>query len=161
VVEVDHFGEARAVGPAIQPYEPNDAQIAYYLSRFINDVRSLSIDPVVVRRNWLEAYDFATDHGAVFLNEFARTNDPFKSVGERTVAVTVTSVVRMSDASFQVKWTEQSYDHDALVKTERWTAILSLVTQQPATADTLRKNPLGIYINGANWSRELSPGETP
>ena len=87
-------------------YQPNDAQIAYFLARFITDVRSLSIDPVVVRKNWLEAYDYATDHGAVFLNDYARQNDPFKAVGERTVSVQVTSVVRVSDSSFQVKWTE-------------------------------------------------------
>lgn len=161
VVEVDHLGQVRSVGPALEPYQPNDAQIAYYLSRFVSDVRSLSIDPVVVRRNWLEAYDYATDHGAVFLNEFARTNDPFKAVGQRSIAVQVTSVVRLSDASFQVKWIEQRYEHDALVATERWTAILTLVLQQPATADALRKNPLGIYVNGVNWSRELNPGEAP
>ena len=59
-----------AVGPAIQHYQPNDAQIAYFLAHFITDVRSLSIDPVVVRNNWLEAYDYATDHGAVFLNDY-------------------------------------------------------------------------------------------
>jgi len=29
------------------------------------------------------------------------------------------------------------------------------VTKQPASAETLKKNPLGLYINGLNWSREL------
>ena len=35
------------------------------------------IDPVVVRQNWLKAYDFVTDRAAVTLNEYARDNDPF------------------------------------------------------------------------------------
>jgi type IV secretory pathway TrbF-like protein len=155
VVEVDKLGEVQAVGPASQSYHPTDAEFAWYLSRFITDVRSLSSDPVVVRKNWLEAYDYATDHGAVFLNQFAQANDPFKAVGERTVSVQVTSVVRASDSSFQVKWVEQIYEHDALAKTERWTAIVSVITQQPNTAEVLRKNPLGLYVNGLNWSREL------
>ena len=103
VVQVDKFGAVQAVGPAVQNYEPADAEIAWYLGRFITDVRSLSLDPVVVRRNWLEAYDFATDRGATFLNEFARANDPFKAIGERTAPVQVSSVVRMSDKPFQVK----------------------------------------------------------
>ncbi|MDR5727570.1 MAG: conjugal transfer protein TrbF [Terriglobia bacterium] len=106
-------------------------------------------------RNWLEAYDYATDHGATFLNQYAQTNDPFKSVGERTVSVQINSVVRASDNSFQVKWTEQTFNHDALAKTDRWTAILSVVTKTPTTAETLQKNPLGLYVNGVNWSREL------
>lgn len=155
VVQVDKFGAVQAVGPAIQNYVPTDAEIAWYLARFVSDVRSLSLDPVVVRKNWLEAYDYATDHGAVFLNQYAQANDPFKAVGERTVSVQVTSVVRVSDNSFQVKWTEQTFDHDTLAKTERWTAILSIVTKQPATAEILKKNPLGLYVNGVNWSREL------
>jgi type IV secretory pathway TrbF-like protein len=155
VIEVDKLGEVQAVGPASQSYHPTDAEFAWYLARFISDVRSLSSDPVVVRKNWLEAYDYATDHGAVFLNQFAQANDPFKAVGERTVSVQVTSVVRASDSSFQVKWVEQIYEHDALAKTERWTAIVSVITQQPNTAEVLRKNPLGLYVNGLNWSREL------
>jgi type IV secretory pathway TrbF-like protein len=161
VVEVNKFGGVQAVGPAIQHYQPNDAQIAYFLARFISDVRSLSTDPVIVRNDWLEAYDYATDHGAVFLNDFAQKNDPFKAIGEHTTSVQVTSVVRVSDASFQVKWTEENFDHDALAATEHWTAILSVVTKPPANTDVLRKNPLGLYVNGINWSRDLAPDETP
>jgi type IV secretion system protein TrbF len=161
VVEVNKLGGVEAVGPAIQHYQPNDAQIAYFLAHFIGDVRALSSDPVVVRNNWLEAYDYATDHGAVFLNDYAQKNDPFKSIGEQTTSVQVTSVVRVSDASFQVKWTEEHFDHDALAKTEHWTAILSVVTKPPANTDVLRKNPLGLYVNGINWSRDLAPDETP
>jgi len=160
VVEVNKLGGVEAVGPAIQHYQPNDAQIAYFLARFVSDVRSLSTDPVVVRNNWLEAYDYATDHGAVFLNDYAQKNDPFKSIGEQTTSVQVTSVVRVSDASFQVKWTEEHFDHDALAATEHWTAILSVVTKPPANTDVLRKNPLGLYVNGINWSRDLAPGES-
>jgi len=155
VVQVDKFGAVQAIGPAIQNYSPTDAEIAWYLARFITDVRSLSLDPVVVRHNWLEAYDYATDHGAIFLNQYAQANDPFKAVGERTVSVQITSVVRASDNSFQVKWTEQIFEHDALARTEHWTAILSVVTKQPTTAEILNKNPLGLYVNGVNWSREF------
>ena len=63
VVEVDRLGEVRAVGPALEAYQPSDAQIAHFLARFIENVRSLSIDPVIVRTNWLRAYDFVTDRG--------------------------------------------------------------------------------------------------
>lgn len=159
VVEVDKLGGVQAVAPAVQPYEPTDAQVAYHLARFVQDVRSLSIDPIVVRKNWLEAYDYATDRAAQVLNDFARANDPFKAVGERSVSVEVTSVVRASDSSFQVKWTEQTWQGGSLARTERWTGIFSIVIRQPRDVATLRKNPLGIYVHGLDWSRELNPGE--
>ncbi len=156
VVQVDKYGAAQAIAPADKAYSPTDAEIAWYLAHFISDVRSLSVDPIVVRKNWLEAYDYATDHGAVFLNQYAQANDPFKAIGERTVSVQVTSVVRVSDTSFQVKWTEQAFFHDALAVTSRWTAILSIVNKPPTTAEVLKKNPMGIYVNSLNWSREMA-----
>ena len=161
VVEVDRLGEVQAVAPATTPYQPSDAQIAWYLARVVTDVRALSTDPVLVRRNWLEAYEFATDRAALFLNDFARTNDPFKAIGDRSVSVEVTSVVRATDTSFQVKWTEQIYRQGSLSSTERWTAILTTTIETPRTADVLRKNPLGLYVTGIAWSRELDTTPTP
>jgi type IV secretion system protein TrbF len=155
VVEVDSSGQVRAVGEAASAYRPTDAQIAFHLAHFITDVRSLAIDPVVVRQSWLTAYDYTTDQGAITLNEFARASDPFARVGQVSVAVEVTSVVRASESSFQVRWIERSYTHGALSETEHWTAIITLVIQPPRTEERLRRNPLGIYVNGLSWSKEL------
>src|SRR6185369_8034841 len=100
VVEVDRLGEVQAVAPAEAGYHPTDPQVAWFLSRFIADVRSISLDPVLMRQAWLSAYDFSTRRGAAFLGDYARRADPFGQVGERTVSVQVTSVVRASDKSF-------------------------------------------------------------
>jgi type IV secretion system protein TrbF len=161
VVEVDRLGEVQAVAPAIQSYQPTDAQIAWYLAHFITDVRSLPIDPVLVRNDWLEAYDFVVGPAAVFLDGYAQANDPFKSIGARSVSVNVTSVVRASNTSFQVKWTEQTYQQGSLASTEDWTAILATTIEPPKTADTLRKNPLGLYITGISWSQDFDADSTP
>ena len=159
VVEIDTLGQTRAVGPAITAYEPTDAQVAYHLARFIENVRSLSIDPIVVRQNWLRAYDYATDRAANTLNDYARENDPFSRVGQRTVTVEVTSVVRSSGDSFDVRWREQSFENGTLAATTRYTAVLSIVLQPPRTEEALRKNPLGIYVHALNWSRDLISGD--
>lgn len=157
VVQVDRLGEAQAVAPAVANYRPADPQIAWHLGRFIEQVRSIPADPVIVRQNWLRAYDFATDRGAAALNDYARANDPFAKVGRQQVAVEVSSVIRASDDSFRVAWTERTYENGQLAKTDRWTAILTIVVQPPRDAERLRKNPLGIFVHAINWSRELSP----
>lgn len=159
VVEVDQLGEARAVAPVEEGYNPTDPQIAWHLGRFIGNVRSVSLDPVLMRQNWLSAYDFVTERGARFLNEYARSAQPFAQVGDRTLSVQVTSVVRASDSSFQVKWTETAYERGSLAETSRWTAILSVKVKQPKSADELRKNPLGLRIDGIDWSKELDAAE--
>lgn len=175
VVEVDRLGEARSVSPAAVDYRPTDPQIAWHLGRFVTNLRSRSLDPVLMRENWLSAYDFATERGALFLGEYARTSNPFAEVGRKTVSVQVTSVVRASDTSFQVKWIENAYERGSLAGTSRWTAMLTVKVQPPRSADILRKNPLGLYVDAIDWSRELeapaerapssqptpSPAETP
>ena len=155
VVEVDTLGEAQAVAPADMEYQATDPQIAWHLGKFIVNVRSRSLDPVLMRENWLSAYDFATERASLFLGEYARADNPFADVGRRTVSVQVTSVVRASDSSFQVKWTEQAYERGSLSGTSRWTAMLTVKVQPPRSAEVLRKNPLGLYIDAIDWSREL------
>ena len=155
VVQVDRLGQAQAIAPATADYQPNDAQIAFYLARFIEQVRGIPADAIIVRQNWLRAYDFTTQAGAQSLNDYARSNDPFAKVGRSQVAVEVSSVIRASPSSFRVAWIERRYQDGSLASTERWSAILTVAVQPPRDADTLRKNPLGIYINAINWSKEL------
>jgi type IV secretion system protein TrbF len=160
IVEIDRQGGARAVGPAAEIYKPGDAQIAFHLARFVENVRALSIDPVVVRQNWLKAYDFVTDRAALTLNDYARENDPFARIGRETVAIEVTSVVRASDSSFQIRWQEKSFEGGAAKATHRLTGIFSIVIAPPRTVDLVRKNPLGIYVHAFNWSHDLNLGDS-
>lgn len=156
VVQVDRLGQSQAVAPAEADFRPTDPQIAFHLARFIEQVRSIPADAIIVRQNWLRAYDFTTDRGAMALNDYARSNDPFTRVGRQQVAVDVSSVIRASPDSFRVAWIERRYQDGSLAATERWSAILTIVVQPPRTPDALRKNPLGVFVNALNWSKELS-----
>lgn len=159
VVEIDETGAARAIGPASERYQPTDAQIAHHLARFLENVRSLSTDPVVVRQNWLAAYDFATDRGAASLNDYARVNDPFSEVGRVSRAIDVISIVRVSETSFQARWIERSFENGALAATARFTGLLTIIIDPPRDAETLRKNPLGVFVHGLNWTEDLETGD--
>ena len=156
VVEVDRLGAVQAMAPATADYQPSDQQVAYFLGRFITEVRGLSIDPVVVRQAWLEAYAQITSHAKPTLDEFARVTDPFGKIGKRAVTVDVTSVVRASDRSFRIAWIEHPYADGAPLPPEHWSAILTVVIQMPQTEARLRQNPLGIYIDAISWAQELS-----
>lgn len=155
VVQVDRLGQAQAIAPATADYRPSDPELAWYLAHFVELVRALPADPIIVRQNWLAAYDFTTPSGAQTLNDYARTNDPFAKLGKEQVAVDVSSVIRASPDSFRIAWIEHRYQDGTLADTTRWTAILTVTIQPPTDADRLRKNPLGIYITAINWSKEL------
>jgi type IV secretion system protein VirB5 len=148
VVEVERDGGVRAVAPATLSYEPSDAQIAAELARFIEHVRGVSTDPVVVKQDWLKAYDYA------------RENDPFTKIGKRSVTVEIASVVRASPTSFQLRWREKAFENGTSAGVTGFTGVLTIVMKPPRDAATLRANPLGIYVNAINWANELKPEGT-
>jgi len=165
VVEVDRLGDVRAMGPAEQAWEPGDAVVASALQRFIVDVRSLSSDPVVVRERWLDAYDMVTAQGRVFLDGYARGANPFAAIGDRTVSVQPTSVVRASDHSFRIDWIEQTFERGALADTRHWTAMISLRRVKPKSKADLKRNPIGLFVDAIDWSEQstarlAAPGPT-
>ncbi len=155
VVEVDALGQAQAIAPATAGYTPTDPQIAWYLARFISEIRAIPADPVVLRQNWLDAYNYVTDKGALALNAYARTSDPFSKVGKVQVTVEIVSVIRASADSFRITWIERRYADDALAATERWSAILTIAVRTPTDVDRLKKNPLGVYVHAFDWAKEL------
>jgi len=156
VIEVDDSGGVKAIGPAHASFNPTDAQIAHQLAGFIKNVRSVSIDPVVLRENWMNAYNYATDQAAITLNTYANENDPFADIGQRSVTVDVTSIVRSSDDSFEIRWRETDFRNGAQLGSQTFTASLSIITEPPTDAETLHRNPLGLYVHGLNWSKDLN-----
>jgi len=60
-------GMFRSVGAVDEHYRPTDAQIAHHLERFIRNVRSIPLDPIVLRQNWLEAYDSVSPRAAAMV----------------------------------------------------------------------------------------------
>src|SRR5258708_33783111 len=83
VVEVDRTGAANAIAPAVTEYQPSDAQIGYFLARFVQNTRALSADPLFVRQAWAAAYDQITGHPTPRLDRFARPRDAFCQAGHR------------------------------------------------------------------------------
>jgi type IV secretion system protein VirB5 len=161
VVEVDHLGEPRAVAPVARAWTPNEAQLAWQLGRFVRNVRSVSLDPVVTRQNWLDAYAMTTEQAAHTLSDAARAANPFADAGARAVSVEISSVVRISDRSFQIKWLETRFDRGALVDRSHWTGVLTVKLVPPRSAAVLRQNPLGIYVDGVDWSRDWTGDDKP
>ena len=156
VVEVDRLGEAqrdRARRCRLSPHRSTDRIPSGALHR--TGSLDLPADPIIVRQNWLRAYDFTTDRGSAALNDYARVQRPVYQLGKQQVAVEVSSVIRASPDSFRVAWTERRYENGQLAATERWTAILTVVIQPPRDAERLRRNPLGVFVNAINWSKEL------
>ncbi|MBL8544338.1 MAG: conjugal transfer protein TrbF [Hyphomonadaceae bacterium] len=154
VVEVSPEGQVMAVRAMDGRWSPTNAQIAHHLSRFVVLVRSLPTDGVVLRENWLEAYKFLTPQAGAQLNELAREDDPFLSLGRVGRTVHVRSVIARSDRSWEVSWIERATNATGTSDPQIYSGVFTVTVRPPRNADDIAANPLGLLISDFSWSRE-------
>jgi type IV secretion system protein VirB5 len=154
IVETARLDGTRALDPSTASDAPSDAQIAFFLARFVRNVRSLSVDPIVVRASWMDALNYVTARGARSLNDYARDASPFDKIGVRPITVEIVYIVRASNHSFEIRWKEQTYENGGILKTDRFAAVANVLFRPPNTTETISKNPLGLYIDTFNWWRD-------
>lgn len=156
VVEVSDWGETQRITAIGGRYEPTEAQIGHALAGWVRDVRSKSIDPIVIRQNWLRAYDLMTPRAASFLNSWAAAHDPFSEVGREAINIEVLNVVRRTDRTFDLQWRETRFVNGQQAGVERWRALITTTTQLPRNEAELMKNPLGLKIEDVSWTPDAS-----
>jgi len=155
VVQVDRLGQVQTVGPAAKGYTPTDAEVRAALGRFVEDVRSISSDPVVVGKAWDRAYAYAEGDAARYITAYAEAIQLTSQIGKLQIAVEVTSVLRASPSSFRMTWIERRYANGQLQTTEHWAAIFTVELRKPRTDKEILANGLGVRITAINWSREF------
>ena len=154
VVEVTPDGQVMVVRAMDGRWSPTNAQIAHHLSRFVVLVRSLPTDGVVLRENWLQAYKFLTPQAAAQLNDLAREDDPFLSLGRVGRTVHVRSVIARSDRSWEVSWIERAANATGASDPQIYSGVFTVTLRPPRNADDIAANPLGLLISDFSWSRE-------
>jgi len=156
VVEISELGQPARITAIDGRYTPSQAQIGHALAGWIGEVRSKSVDPIIVRQNWMHAYDLATPRAAAFLNAWAQTHDPFAEIGREAVHVEVLNVVARTPATFDLQWRETRYLNGQKASTERWRALITTRLEPPRTEAELMKNPLGLKIEDISWTPDAS-----
>ena len=140
-------------------YQPKIQEIKYFLGQLIQKIRSVPLDPVVVRQNWLEAYNFMRESASNVLNEDAQNNpnSPLRQLGKETVIVQLLSITQVAASnSYQARWQEKRYnDQGGLLETYIMSGVFTIEISLPKTEEELIQNPLGIYLTNYQWNREL------
>jgi type IV secretory pathway TrbF-like protein len=154
-------GEAVGVGrmPAWN-YSPQVNEYRHFLGHWLELVRSVSMDSVVVKRNWLDAYRFTTQAAANQLNDWAQKDDRLAKIGQEMVSVEVISINPIADShSYQIRWTETVRTKEGALKEQHsMTGVFPVKVEPPNPQDEagLRANPLGIKIDaGFQWSKDI------
>ena len=153
-------GSPTVVGPVdSKKYTPGAIEIRYFLSEFIRFVRTVSLDQIVIRQNWLRAYKYLSPEAAGLLNELAQkdSSSPLQKIGKNLVSVQPVSIVAVPETnSYQARWRETVFSARGQ-KLDEYTMLATFVIEIEAPRDenTLQDNPLGLYIRSFQWNREL------
>ena len=163
VVQIDKLGEAQAVAPAVADYRA-DRSADRLASRALH--RAGPRDPGRCRSSCARTGCAPTSSRPTAarsaLNDYARVNDPFAKVGKQQIAVEVSSVIRASPDSLP-----RRLGRAPLTRTASSPAPNAGPPSSPsscssrATPTACKQNPLGIYVNAINWSKELWPMKPP
>lgn len=156
VIEVDKLGKSVYVGKAGTPgaqYRATEAAKIYHLKRFIEDVRSLPSDPVVVKRQWEDAYKLVTQSGGNILTTYARSHVPTERIKKVRVAIEGLTLIPISDHSWSAEWREITWNTKGeKLSTKKWKGIFNLVFQEPTNQKQREANPIGLYVDSFNWT---------
>lgn len=156
VVEVSAWGQTEKITAIGGRYEPTQAQVGHALAEWIRQVRGKSTDPVVIRRDWLAAYDLLSPRAAGFLNAWAQAHDPFARAGEEAITVEVLNVVPRSRRTYDLQWRETRYLNGQANGSSRWRALITTRLQPPKSEAELMKNPLGLRIEDVSWTPDAA-----
>lgn len=134
--------------PLAQSYSPTTAQKEYFVSQFIQKIMSLSVDPVLVKKNWLDAYSFVAGKAVAQLNVYAQKNKPLALLGQATNSVLITGFNPIGNNSYDFSWTQKSYDNSGrLISLKLYNGIFTVVSDQvPDQIQSMMNNPFGLKI---------------
>ena len=157
VVEVDSLGAAVAVKPAEAAGRPTDERIVrYQLAAFVRGTRAVMTDRAAMKRSLDQVYAYARGSARTFLDDHYRANNPFEIAKTYTVLPAVTSLLQLSERSWQVRWSEEHRGLDGtLLGKSTWEAVLAVETVPATAADAIQANPFGLFVTEIRWTKQL------
>jgi type IV secretory pathway TrbF-like protein len=157
VVEVDTLGAASAVKPVEAAGRPTDERIVrYQLAAFIRGARAVMTDRAAMKRSLEQVYAYARGAGRTFLDDHYRASNPFEIAKTYTVVPAISSLLQVSERSWQVRWSEEQRGLDGtLLGRSNWEAVLAVETAPPTAADAIQANPFGLYVTEIRWTKQL------
>ena len=157
VVRVDQLGQAQSVGPATaQQTAPNEKEMKYFVSQFVQKTRAISSDAVVFKQNWNSVQSFLQGAAVQKMETAVRTEQFAGRIGKETIAVTVAAVLPVSSNTYQIRWQEDVFTSAGGRKESyKMSGMFTVAVSPPKDEKTILINPFGIFITDFSWSREV------
>lgn len=138
-------------------YNPQQAEIQYFLRQFIRDTRAVPNDVVILRKNWERASHYLTPDAAkkysVLVAKEGRTIDKLRG---KMIEPTVNTLQLQPgmDRTYQIRWVEESYSAEGAEMRASYSGLFSVIVEPPKQEALLQVNPLGLKISDLVYQKE-------
>jgi type IV secretion system protein VirB5 len=158
IVAVDNLGKVVSEGTAVQASVADDRLKRAALWSWVQDWRMVSSD-ATVEKNAIERVYAQIGNGtpaAIRISDAYRDGSPLKLAQTETVSVNVRALYASSKDSYEVEWTETTFDlKGEQIGTQNLKGVITISIHPPEDEGLARVNPLGIYVTNVSWSKVL------
>jgi type IV secretion system protein VirB5 len=147
LVNVMPSGESQYLGEVRQsdPVQVSEASVHWWIKSYVVKLRAVSTDYMIVYQNIDDCFVMVSQNYTPILRKSLQEDSPFNQVGKIRRSVEIESVLHITGGSYSVNWTETSFDVSANQSMKKMRAVVSVRIVTPTEA-TIKRNPLGIYI---------------
>lgn len=158
VVALDGIGNPIAMAQPSGGSAVSQRIIEAQVSNLIWNARTQLADQAAQKILLDRVYAMLSTDSAAYLNEYFKTHSPFDGGSGMTTSVEISSILPISENSFQINWKESKFNTSQPMGSSLWKANVT-VGIDPKLADkpeVMLSNPLGIYVKSINWTQVLS-----
>ena len=146
------------VKPIESAYFPTTLQKISFISRFIQNVTEIPLDPVVLNKRWNEALLQVMDKAEFQLKNLYEQEQPFDDINKKTILTSIINANEISDNSFDISFKTVSYNSNGdIEETAIYNGIFTLSSNRVlVSTENLNKaivNPLGLKIIFFSFSK--------
>lgn len=125
------------------------------IKAFVENIRSVLVDVAAQKKLLTQAYAMLAPNTPALmdLDRYFKSHNIFERAQTELVTVDVTSVLPISENTFQVEWTEVTTPRQGNVLPfyKKYKATMNTFTVLPTTEAALSANPLGFFIRTFNY----------
>lgn len=138
-------------------FEPDERMVGHWVLKYIECVRGVSSDRVLLRRCLVEVNDMTTDRGREMVRK-AFEADPWglpSQIPENRVRqvdrIRVMPPTEHGSATYTATWREQDWEHGRLVETRDMWGAVALTRRPGENVEAVKRNPLGLWVDSIRW----------
>ncbi len=157
VVAIDSMGSPVAIARPTGGSAVSQRIIVSQIANWVWNARTQLSDPSAQKVLIDNVYSLSSADTAKYLNEYYKEHNPFGSDGAVT-HVNVTSVLPVSENTYQITWVENNAQPGKTATTQNWKANLTVGIDQKLAdkPEVILSNPLGIYIKSLTWTQVIN-----